>query len=424
MNTISCNKFIYEATQNARENDTPISGYFELTPLCNLDCKMCYVHLSDPAIKERMLSGDQWIGFMEQAIAHGMMFACLTGGECLTHPDFKQIYMYLIDQGVSVRIKSNGILLNRDMIALFTEYPPYVVDVSLYGCDGESYKAVTGYDVFETVTANVRAAIAAGLHLRLMITPSAYMLPWVDRVMEYAKTFGADDVFVNVMLMEANPDTGHSMEDYGLSLEENARIHRRYLELFLRTPKSRTDEAEPISGIPEGMPIILPGGLCCNGGRTAFAMCWDGAMIPCLDFPRDVISADVRTVGFEAAWREVNRGVKDYVVPEDCRTCSHNTRCYYCPSRHRTAAARHQCNAAFCTLRKLLADIEEEYGTKSLPLMSRWFPSSGTVPGKQKPAPTEKEQTSMKNEKKVYETPTVTRAEFDAGDRIVASGCT
>ena len=164
MKTISYNKFIGEATKNARENDTPISA----------------------TVKARMLSGDEWIGLMGQAIAHGMMTALLTGGEAMTHPDFKKIYMYLIEQGVSVRLKTNGILLDREKIDLFTEYPPYVVDVSLYGCDGESYRAVTGHDVFDAVTENVRAAIAAGLHVRLMITPSAYMLPWVDRVMEYA----------------------------------------------------------------------------------------------------------------------------------------------------------------------------------------------------------------------------------------------
>ena len=110
MNSISYSKFIAEAMKNAREHDTPISGCFELTPLCNLDCKMCYVHLTDPSVKARMLSGDEWIALMEQAIEHGMMNALLTGGECLTHPDFRKIYMYLIEQGIPVRIKTNGIL--------------------------------------------------------------------------------------------------------------------------------------------------------------------------------------------------------------------------------------------------------------------------------------------------------------------------
>ncbi len=366
MNTIRYNKLIREMTKNARENDTPISGIFELTPLCNLDCKMCYVHLTDPTVRERMLSGDEWIGLMGQAIEHGMINALLTGGEAMTHPDFRKIYLYLIEQGVSVRVKTNGILLNGDAIELFVEYPPYVVDVSLYGCDGESYRAVTGHDAFQAVTANIRAAIVAGLHVRLMVTPSAYMLPWVDRVMEYAKTLGAEDVNVNAMLIEADPDTDRRMEDFGLSLEENARIYRKQRDMFPRTPRSQTEEeAEFMGEIPEDEPHILPSGLYCNAGRTTFAMNWDGTMGPCLDFPRDVICADVKRIGFESAWREVNQDVKNYVVPEECHTCSHNTKCHYCPTQHKSLAAQHRCVAASCDWRKLQADIAAEYRAKA-----------------------------------------------------------
>ena len=365
MKTINYNQFIREATKNARETDTPISGCFELTPLCNLDCKMCYVHLTDPRVKGRMLSGNEWIALMGQAIDHGMVNAMLTGGEAMTHPDFYKIYMYLIGQGVSVRVKTNGILLDNDKIELFAEYPPYAIDVSLYGCDGESYKAVTGHDVFETVTANIRAAIAAGLHIRLMVVPSAYMLTWVDRIMEYSQTFDADEVRVNAMLMDANSDTGRRMEDFGLSLEENARIFRKSREMFPREPKNLTEEeAELMGEIPEDEPHILERGLYCNAGRTTFAMNWDGTMEPCLDFPRDVICADVKNIGFDAAWREVNRGVKDYAVPEECRTCSHNTKCHYCPTQHKTVAAKHLCVRDACDWRKLQADIAEEYRAK------------------------------------------------------------
>lgn len=365
MNSISYSKFISEAMKKARETDTPISGIFELTPLCNLDCKMCYVHLNNPSVKERMLSGDEWIDIMRQAIELGLMNAVLTGGEAMTHPDFRKIYMYLMEQGVSVRVKTNGILLNKDMIELFTEYPPYIVDVSLYGCDGESYKAVTGHDVFETVTTNIRAAIEAGLHIRLAITPSAYMLPWVDKIMDYAKTFSVDEVIVDAMLIEANPETDRRMEDFGLSLEEYARIRRKQWEMFPRKPRSQTEEeAEFMGEIPEDEPHILPKGLYCNGGRTGFAVNWDGTMAPCLDFPRDVICADIKKAGFDAAWGEVNRSVKNYVVPEKCRVCSYNTKCYYCPVQHSAVAAKHLCITTTCDRRKLQADIAEEYLAK------------------------------------------------------------
>lgn len=362
MNTIPYNQFIRKATDYAWANNSPMNGCFELTPLCNLDCKMCYIHLNDPSVRKRMLSGDEWIALIDQAIDHGMLLAMLTGGEAMTHPDFRRIYLHLIERGISVRLKSNGILLNQEMIELFTQYPPYNIDVSLYGCDGESYRAVTGHDVFETVQTNIRAAISAGLHLRLIITPSAYMLPWVDQIMEYAKNFGANDTIVNAILMEANPDTGRKMEDYGLSLEEIARIYRKSLVLFSTAPKSQAEEESELMGErPEEASHASERGLPCSAGRTSFAINWDGTMEPCLEFPRDVICTDVRQIGFAAAWQTISQAVRDYALPEECRACSYNDQCHYCPVQHKRLAAQHRCVPEMCAWRKKHIDILEEY---------------------------------------------------------------
>ena len=46
MDKISFNEFTKLMADNAYKSDTPSTGSFELTPLCNLDCKMCYVHLN------------------------------------------------------------------------------------------------------------------------------------------------------------------------------------------------------------------------------------------------------------------------------------------------------------------------------------------------------------------------------------------
>ena len=44
----------------ARDRGVPISGTFELTPLCNLDCKMCYVHLRKEQMRgAQLLSAEQ-----------------------------------------------------------------------------------------------------------------------------------------------------------------------------------------------------------------------------------------------------------------------------------------------------------------------------------------------------------------------------
>ena len=39
----------------AREKGIPYSGTFELTPLCNLNCRMCYVHMTAEQMQDCLL---------------------------------------------------------------------------------------------------------------------------------------------------------------------------------------------------------------------------------------------------------------------------------------------------------------------------------------------------------------------------------
>ena len=80
----------------AKEKKFPISAQFELTGRCNLDCKMCYVHNLDAAIcKARELSTEEWKRVFDEALEQELLFATLTGGECLLRTDFKELYLHL-----------------------------------------------------------------------------------------------------------------------------------------------------------------------------------------------------------------------------------------------------------------------------------------------------------------------------------------
>lgn len=104
----------------ARKAGFPIGGSFELTPLCNLDCKMCYVHLAPQQLrnqKDGILYGAQWIDIIRQASEMGMYEATLTGGEALLHPDFDQIFLFMEEKNITVNLKTNGILLTEERVA-------------------------------------------------------------------------------------------------------------------------------------------------------------------------------------------------------------------------------------------------------------------------------------------------------------------
>ena len=95
-------KYIDRFLENkARLRGIPLTGNFELTPLCNLDCKMCYVHLAGSQFNEKkLLHVDDWKNLIKQAYEAGMRNASLTGGECLTYPGFDDVFLYLYSLGV------------------------------------------------------------------------------------------------------------------------------------------------------------------------------------------------------------------------------------------------------------------------------------------------------------------------------------
>ena len=72
--------------RKAREFGVPVTGIFELTPLCNFDCGMCYVHLTKGQMEGRkVLRAPEWIALIDAGVERGMMSAQLTGARrCCT----------------------------------------------------------------------------------------------------------------------------------------------------------------------------------------------------------------------------------------------------------------------------------------------------------------------------------------------------
>ena len=350
MDKLPYREFLAMMQERTREADIPYHGSFELTPLCNLDCKMCYVHLQDPSVRQRMLSGEQWLSIIQQAIDEGMMEALLTGGEAMTHPAFWDIYMYLINHGIVTQVKTNGILLNEETIKRFQAYRPYEIDISLYGCDSESYVAVTGVDAYEQVVSHIRMAVEAGLPIHLAVTPSSYMSPWTERVIKLAASFGVN-VGVGSFLIDPHDNTGRQKADFDLTLEENLSNQEKAEEIL---PPWRNVADHEFFMKRRNRPHVSEKGLYCDAGRSGFAVNWDGVMLPCLVFPRDVVCAHPMRDGFRQAWKEVNEGVKNYEVPQACHNCELNHKCHYCPMLHSKVAAKHQCDSDYCNFRKAL----------------------------------------------------------------------
>ena len=132
--------------RRAAKTGVPITGSFELTPLCNLNCKMCYVRMNRTEQEKisRLQTAEEWTALAEKLRDAGTLFLLLTGGEPLLYPAFRAVYLAVRKLGMIVTVNTNGTLLNEDWAAFFAKNPPRRVNVTLYGASGETYKSLCG----------------------------------------------------------------------------------------------------------------------------------------------------------------------------------------------------------------------------------------------------------------------------------------
>lgn len=331
----------------AREKDVPVSGCFELTPLCNLDCKMCYVHLQKEQMQDaELLSVDTWKKLMKQAIDAGMMYARLTGGECLTYPGFKELYLYLQEQGVETVILSNGILMTSDMVDFFKKNPPAAIQITLYGASEEAYDKVCGHRMFSQVVENIKALKAAQLPVTVAVTPNAYMEDGED-IVRLVHSFGIN-VRINSGLMSPRKETGRGKQDAGLDVY--VKMLKLKNSLMGRDDFSSYDE----ESLPDpGGQGDSQCGVRCGAGRSCFSISWSGEMRPCNTFPE--VTANVLQLGFTESWQYINTKVKSFPLPIECEGCEYQKFCKHCVAEHASDAPIGHASPAICAWAKRMA---------------------------------------------------------------------
>ncbi len=328
----------------ARKRGVPLNGIFELTPLCNLDCKMCYVHLTREQLRRsdrKPLSTAQWKDIMQQAIDAGMIGATLTGGEAMMHPGFDELYLFLCEKGIEIDVKTNGLLLTEERAAFFKEYPPIGMQVTLYGSNDDAYERVTGHRSFQQALDGIRRAKEAGLYPDVMITPNRYGKEDTELLLKRVHEFGVH-YHINPGLERPREETGRTDDELDLSLDDYIAIYKMDANLQGRALQISCAEEVPSGGGEKD----APSGLRCGGGRSGFAVNWRGEMMPCLSLRE--ITVDLTRTKLSDAWKRIYDAVTVYPLPRECVGCAYQRICPSCVVKHACGAPIGHANPALC----------------------------------------------------------------------------
>jgi AdoMet-dependent heme synthase len=180
---------IYNRAKNAQQ---PLSVHFELTRKCNLKCRHCYISPGG----ESGMSGEHVKGVLDKLAGEGTLFITFTGGEPLMRDDFFDIAEYARRLNYSVRVFTNGTLVDRAAADRMSELNFYEVGISLYGVRAETHENITGAPGSFAKTMNaLRMLTERGVRVALK---SVIMKPNFDEygdLIEFARALGARYVF-------------------------------------------------------------------------------------------------------------------------------------------------------------------------------------------------------------------------------------
>lgn len=313
----------------------PVGGTFELTPRCNFNCRMCYVHLDKKEADERgkELTADEWLEIASIAKKRGLLFLLLTGGEPLVRPDFKYLYTELKKMGFVISINTNGSLIDGDYLDFFVKNPPSRFNISLYGASDDTYESLCGNRMFSKVIANIRAIKAAGIDVKLNVLFTPYNIQDMDKIGALAADIGIPikpSAYLYPPVRVDENEKGHNAGRF--TPEDAARYeficdkNRFEPEMFRKRTEAicrgvRTECDEDCDGTPSE-------GISCRAGRSSFWMTWDGRMLPCGMMLEPV--AYPLEVGFDDAWRQIREKAKEIRLPAECKNCSVRHACHVC----------------------------------------------------------------------------------------------
>ena len=316
----------------------PLGGTFELSPVCNFACRMCYVRKTAKEVRESprgILKLEDWRRIAREARDAGMLDLLLTGGEPLLWPDFWTLYEELIDMGFLVSINTNGSLIDEKAIARFQKKPPQRINITLYGAKDETYKRLCGIDgVYSKVDCAIRGLMDAGITVKLNCSLIPDNAEDIDRIVDYAKERNTVLSVSTYMFPPVRRDPTQIGVNVRFTPEESSRYMMRYLrrnrgeERFRGYVKNILNgRAEPL-GLESDCVDPVDGHVRCRAGRASFWVTWDGWLTPCGMMPKPQV--DLKEQTFADAWRQLTELTEAIRLSGLCDKCPSRDICHPC----------------------------------------------------------------------------------------------
>ena len=322
---------VFSADLHQRQSGqrAPMQVSIEVTRRCPLECQHCYNNLpmGDQDARSREMTTEEHFRMLDELVEMGCFWLLYTGGEIFARKDFLEIYTYAKKKGFLITLFTNGILINEKIVDYLAEWPPFSIEITLYGRTRETYEALTMIPgSYDRCLRAIELLRDRGLPLKLKTVATSINKHEILAMRQFAEEeLGVEFKFDG----QINPRIDCSQSPLAVRLTPE-----EVVALDMAAPKGVSEYRRLAKHDAENPPNLLNNDTVyfCGGGMNSFAINPYGEMSICVISQQETF--DVRPAGLAHAWEHslLNVRTRKRTRVTKCIECRIQSLCGMCPA--------------------------------------------------------------------------------------------
>lgn len=308
----------------AKRNKNPLLQNIsvEITQKCNERCIHCYIPHENKTI---IMSDSDFYRIVDMCREmQTVVNFRITGGECMTHPSFKNYIKYVKDNGFALGLLTNLTMLDDEIIEILQTGTLSNVQVSMFSVNPEIHDKITALSSsLEKTLRNIEKLEKAGIPVAIATQIMEINKDSIEDLYEYTKKHGFNlrcDWTIIAKENRNRENLSHrlcNLSDY----KNMCKIRLKYIDGYAN--ELREDLSRPLKSETTHL---------CNAGTNGLYIDTNLNAHPCPGW--DLTVGNLKKESLSDIWNksETLRKVRDVVLKDfpKCATCSIRNLCHIC----------------------------------------------------------------------------------------------
>jgi radical SAM protein with 4Fe4S-binding SPASM domain len=359
---LSYGAFSADLHQRQAGERVPLQVSIEVTRRCPLECLHCYNNLpmGDVEARQRELTKEEHFKMLDELVEMGCFWILYTGGEIFARKDFLEIYTYAKKKGFLITLFTNGTIINEQIADYLVEWPPFAIEITLYGRTRETYEALTAVPgSYDKCVRGIRLLKERSLPLKLKAVPTSVNKHEIFAMKQFAEEdLGLEFKFDS--LINPRVDCSQSPLAVRLTPEEVVALDMSDSKAAAEYSRLAKKDSENPPNLSHSDTVYS-----CGGGMNSFAINAYGEVGICVISQQETFG--IRDSGIRKVWEESLlelRNRKRTRVTK-CIECRIQSLCGMCPANgelengDRESPVEFLCNIAHLRAATLGLEIPE-----------------------------------------------------------------